>query len=110
LLFVSNDSRLLASVLDRAGIPPAAGAFTYAAGFRHLRERANYERVMAALDFASPADNPGFFRTESPGVPTFFSGNLGSLSRVLASVVEVGITEEDRGSATVQTVKYQIGK
>ena len=110
LLFVSNDSRLLASVLDRAGVPPAAGAFTYAAGFRHLRERANYERVMAALDFVSPPANPGFFRPEAQAGPTFFSGNIGSLSRVLSSVAEVGITEEDHGGATIQTVKYQFGK
>lgn len=107
-LFVSNDSRLLASVLDRAAVPLAAGVFTYAAGFRHLRERGNYERVMAALDFVSPADNPGFFRQEGREVPTFFSGNLGSLSRVLSSIAEVGITEEDRGNTTIQTVKYQI--
>jgi hypothetical protein len=110
LLFVSNDSWLLASVLDRTRVPPAAGVFTYAAGFRHLRERTNYERVMAALDFVSPATNLGFFRAEVRGVPTFFSGNLGSLSRVLSSVAEVGITEEDRGSATIQTVRYQFGK
>ncbi len=110
LLFVGNDARLLASVLDRAGVLPAAGGFTYAAGFRHLRERANYERVMAALDFVSPPSNPGFYRPEVQGGPTFFSGNIGSLGRVLSSVTEVGITEEDRGSTTIQTVKYQIEK
>jgi hypothetical protein len=110
LIFVSNDARLLASVLNRAGVPPAARAVTYAAGFRHMRERANYERVMAALDFASPAENAGLFRTGGPGEPTFFSGNLGSLSRVLSRVVEMGITEEDRGNITIQTVTYQIGK
>ncbi len=65
---------------------------------------------MAALDFVSPSDNPGFFRTEGPGGPTFFSGNLGSLSRILSSVVEVGITEEDRGNTSIPTVTYQIGK
>jgi len=110
LLFVGNDAALLASVLGRAGVAPPAGAFTYAAGFRHLRERANYQRVMAALDFVSPAANPGFSRAEGPAEPAFFSGNLGSLSRVLSRVAEVAITQEERGATTVQTVTYRLGK
>jgi len=107
LLFLSNDAGLLARVLDRLGTRPAAGAFTYAAGFRHLRERPNYERVMAALDFASSLGSMGFGQA---GTPTFFTGNIGSLSHVLSQVAEVHVTEEERGSATVQTVVYQLGQ
>ncbi len=59
LLFLSNDSRLLAAVLDRAGTTAPTGAFTYAAGFRHLRERPNFERMMTALDFNSPPGAAG---------------------------------------------------
>jgi hypothetical protein len=39
LLFLANDSGLLAAALDRAGSASPPEAFTYAAGFRHLRER-----------------------------------------------------------------------
>jgi hypothetical protein len=102
LLFLSNDSRLLGAVLDRVGTRPPAGAFTYVAGFRHLRERPNYERVMTALDFTSSAGNG------RGGAPAFFTGNIASLGEVLSDVVEVRITEEERGLATVQTVVYQI--
>jgi hypothetical protein len=101
LLFLSNDAALLAAVLDRAaaGAPPAA--LTYAAGFRHLRERSNFERVMAALDFTSPAGSARFG-------PRFFSGNIASLSRVLSRISEIRVTEEERAGATVETVRYEL--
>jgi hypothetical protein len=97
LLFLGNDLHLLTAALDQAGTSPANAALTYAAGFRHSRERENYQRVMAALDFPAPAT-----------APTFFSGNIASLSRVLTSVSEVRVTEEQRGMATFQTVLYRI--
>jgi hypothetical protein len=101
LLFLGNDMRLLSAVLDQAGTSPANAALTYAAGFRHLREQENYRRVMAALDFPASAGYGG-------GAPAFFSGNIGSLSRVLSSVAEVRVTEEQKGTATFQTVRYQM--
>ena len=97
LLFLSNDERLLGAVVSRSG--SAGGAFSYVAGVRHLRERANYERVMGALDFGSAGRGP-----------TFFGGNIGSLSQVLAGVTEVRVTEEERGGNTVQTVVYELGR
>ena len=97
LLFLGNDLRLLSAVLDQAGTSPANVALTYAAGFRRSREQQNYQRVMAALDFPAPAT-----------APTFFSGNIASLGRVLSSVAEVRVTEEQRGTATLQTVRYQM--
>jgi hypothetical protein len=97
LLFLGNDLRLLSAVLDQDGTSPANAALTYAAGFRHSRERENYQRVMAALDFPAPAT-----------APAFFSGNIASLSSVLSSVAEVRVTEEQKGMATFQTVLYRI--
>ena len=97
LLVLGNDLHLLTAALDQAGTTPVNAALTYAAGFRHSRERENYQRVMAALDFPAPAT-----------APTFFSGNIASLSRVLSSVAEVRVTEEQRGMATFQTVLYRI--
>ena len=104
LLFLSNDSRLLGAVLDRVGTRPAAGALTYAAGFRHLRERPYYERVMSALDFAGSA------RNERGGAPSFFTENIGSLSEVFSDLVEIRVTEEERGLATRQKVIYQMAR
>jgi hypothetical protein len=95
----------------RSGTTSAADALTYGAGFRHSREHSSYERVMAALDFTSPAGNLGFGRVDrSDGAPAFFSGNIASLSRVLSRVAEIRVTEEQRGAATVQTVLYQMGQ
>jgi hypothetical protein len=108
LLFLSNDSPLLATVLDRAGIQPAAGPLTYAAGFGHSRERDNYERIMAALDFGTGL---GLTGSELPGqranALAFFSGNLTSVGQVLSNITEIRVTEEERGAATLQTVVYQ---
>jgi hypothetical protein len=100
LLFLSNDSGLLGAVLSRSGASTPIPAFTYAAGFRHAREHANYDRIMTALDFA-PA---------GPRGPGFFSGNIASLSRVLSGISEVRVTEEERGPATMQTVVYQLAQ
>src|SRR5205085_962919 len=99
-LFLSNDSRLLAAVLDRTGTSPPAGDLTYAAGFRPVRERSSYERVMAALDFTSSA-GPN-------GAPEFFSGNIASISRVLSNVGEVRVLEEQKANTTTQTVLYHM--
>jgi hypothetical protein len=101
LLFLSDDSLLLGAVLNRSATPPPAGALTYAAGFRHSRERLNYERVMTALDFTSPVPSDN-------GAPAFFSGNIASLSRALSNVIEIRVTEEERNDATRQTVVYQM--
>jgi hypothetical protein len=102
LLFLSNDERLLQAVLNRAGTTPPTGSFTYAAGFRHSRERLNYERMMTALDFTSHPANV------DAAQPTFFSGNIASLSRVVANVSEIRVTEEERSNMTIETVLYQM--
>ena len=55
---------------------------------------------MTALDFNSSAGNEK--------APAFFSGNIGSLSRVLSNVAEVRVTEEEKGDITLQTVLYRM--
>jgi hypothetical protein len=107
LLFLSNDAAPLAAVLDRAGTSPMASAFTYAAGFRHSRERSNYARIMKALDFNGDPEGLQMFRTNGP---QFFSGNIASLSQVLSRVSEIHVTEEERATVTLQTVLYQVGQ
>lgn len=107
LLFLSDDSRLLATVLNRAATTTPASVFTYAAGFRHSRERSNYERVMTALDFTSPVANDNA-DLERSGAPAFFSRNIASLSRVVSNLIEIRVTEEERNDATIQTVLYRM--
>lgn len=97
LLFLGNNPDLFAAVLARSTATPVQGAFVYAAGFRHDRERANFERIMNALDHSSPA-----------GTPSFFSANIGSLSRVFSQVSAVRIREERRPQMTLQAVRYEI--
>ena len=97
-LFLANDLPLLASVLDRTAIAPPARPLTYAAGFRHSRESGNYNRIMAALDFGSA-------RGEAPA---FFSGDLASLGRTLASISEISITRAETNGATAETVSYHL--
>lgn len=111
LLFLANDSALLAAVLDRAGSAAGSGSLTYAAGFRHSREGANFERVMAALDFTSAVDRSGFGLVgRASSAPPFFSGNIASLGRVLSPIAEIRVTEEERANATVQNVHYLLGR
>jgi hypothetical protein len=101
LLFVSNDPQLLAAAASRVGSPSTNTPLTYAAGFRHTRERANFERLATALDFGAGGN---------PGAPAFFSGNIASLSRVLSSIAEVQITGQERGSVTSEKIVYQLGR
>lgn len=108
LLFLSNDATILAALLDRAGTSPDTSALTYAAGFRHALERSNYERIMRALDFKGYPD--GLQTDHANNEPSFFSGNIASLSQVLSQVSEIRVTEEERAAATVQTVLYHVGK
>ncbi len=101
LLVLGNNSGLMASVLDRLGTAAPVPALTYAAGFRHSRERANHERLMAALDFAGPGNDYH--------APSFFSANIGSLSTVLAGISDVEVTERVQNQNTIQHVIYRLG-
>jgi hypothetical protein len=108
LLFLSNDATLLAGLLDRAGTEPIPSAFTYAAGFRHALERSNYERIMQALDFNGYPE--GLQTDHANNEPSFFSGNIASLSQVLSRVSEIRVTEDERATVTLQTVLYHVGQ
>jgi hypothetical protein len=102
-LFLANDAALLTATLDRNALAPTSALQTYATGFRHAREAANFARLASALDFnASPAD--------SAYAPGFFSANIGSLSGVLAAVSDMSITQQEPEGVTLQTVRYQISR
>jgi hypothetical protein len=106
-LFLGNDAALLSATLDRVGNTTPSSPVTYAAGFRHARERDNYDRIMSALDFMQPEARMNFVFAPSGGAPAFFSGNLASLSRVLAQVSDVKVTEEDRGDRVAHRIVYE---
>lgn len=100
LLFLSNDLQLLTATANLAGVArPNAIPLTYAAGFRHARERDNYQRLMTALDFGSGGN---------PGAPRLFSQNIASLSRVLSSIAEVQVTQQEQNGVTIQQIVYQL--
>ena len=94
LLVLANSTSLLNSMLSRVDRKPAAGEAIYMARFRHAAERANFDKMMAALDYGKPQ-------------PAFFSGNVGSLSRVLSRVATETVTCRDTGAALAQTIIYE---
>lgn len=113
-LLVSNSSSSLASVLARAAPPaqpaapeeraPAPSAVTYAAALHHSRERDNYVKLMAHLDFLQGGQT--FGNGERP--PYFFSESLASLSQTLSRAETVTRRVEDRGTSVADTVIYQL--
>jgi len=100
LLLFANDTELLQGLVDRtpvpAGSPPNA---TYAAYFRHDRERSNYLRLMNALDFR---------QAQTSQQPVYFSGNLASLSSALSRVNGIEMTERTMADRVEQQVVYQL--
>ena len=74
LLLLGNDQGLLVSALDRVGTNNAGNPYTYTAGFRHARERANFGRLMTALDYSSSNGEQGYSFTRSANEPPFFWG------------------------------------
>jgi len=109
-LYLAGDADLLGTVMQRAGVSQAmAGAATYSAVVRLARERDRYERLMTALDFASPANETGDgLAASATRAPAFFSRNLASLDRVLSRVDEIRVSEQDDGARVLQNVHYAI--
>lgn len=109
VLFIANDADLLAAALDAPAAPAAASQVTYAAVFRHGRERGNFQHLMNALDFARPSPESEN-KVAGSREPAFFSGNIASLSNVLSFVNGVSVTASDRGTSVVERVVYELGK
>jgi hypothetical protein len=109
VLLIANDADLLAAALDASDTPAAPSQLTYAAVFRHARERINYAHLMNALDFARPSPESQN-KVEGSREPSFFSGNIASLSDVLSFVNAVSVTASDRGGSTVERIVYDLGK
>jgi hypothetical protein len=108
LLFLANDTGMLAAVMDRVNQVPTPSQATYVAGFRHGRERGNYERLTLALDFAQRggSSGPTGMSTSGDRAPALFSENLIGLSRALAFVDDIEVTTIDHENAVEQALVY----
>jgi hypothetical protein len=104
-LLISNSAAALEALLARMTQPPAAQTgISFAAELRHAQERANYQRLMAHLDFLQGGQQFG----GEPREPFFFSEGIASLSETLSRVQSVSRRVQDRGASVSDTVIYQL--
>jgi hypothetical protein len=109
-LVVANDARLLGAVLAGISNPRGAVNGVYAAGFRQALESENFTRMTRLIDYA---DRQTLVQRGGPGVvaePPFFSGNVASLNRTLATIGSMSIVVKDDGSSISQTVVYRLAR
>jgi hypothetical protein len=106
LLFLSNDPELLGATLDRLGTAPLTSGPRYIAEFRHGRERADYLRIMQALDFGARTQ-AFLFNPQGDQTPHFFSENLASLSSSLDLIRTMSIESSDSPEVQRQIVIYR---
>ena len=104
LLFVSDDGETLVKVLGRISQPVTAEAAVYYAGFDHGHERENFDRLFSLID--RPSQNSE--ANNSDRTPQFFSQNVASMSKTLASVKSQSVVVKRMGGIETQTVRYEI--
>ncbi len=102
-MIVANSPQLIERLLSRTNAPLPSNIGTYAAGFRHERERHNLAVWMRQLSTVrSPANQSGGEQID------FLSQNLVSLSDTLARIRSASIEVADQGEAMKQTVVYEL--
>lgn len=113
-LFVSDDPESLAAALGRMGQPSPDGPTSpknremwgtpalYYAWFDHARERENFYRLTALIDFPSRMSQTGEERQ-----PEFFSQNVASVSKALGAVKTQAVVARREGGVERQTVIYE---
>jgi len=109
LLFVSDSADALLALVERLSSPALPVTGTYAAGFRHARERVNFEKMMRLIDYPS-VQPPAPGASPEARAPHFFSENLAGLSRALARVESASIVAQDAGPLVKQTVTYRLSQ
>ena len=103
-LLLSSDASLLESIASRlhnAASTTNSDAVTYTAAYNPARERSHYLQLMRQLDHAGSGQNG------SGDSPTFFAGNIGSLSQAFSNLDSEQIDERDSGGLVRQTVTYR---
>jgi hypothetical protein len=103
-IYIANSNALLTAVLAQPSPVPSPGTDTYAASFRHGRERSPYLALMRALDSSSPT--LARFGVASPNQPAFFSSNIASLDDALSGIQTIDISEQALPDRVQQTVHY----
>jgi hypothetical protein len=116
-LFLTTSAPLMQALLKRegAGVSQAASSVTYAAIFHHSpKEREAFQKIALRLDAAGhiSATSRADAANDSPGdasgqAPSFFTGNVVSLSRMFADVASERVEERDEGSEVKQRVVYE---
>jgi hypothetical protein len=97
ILYLANDARLLASVLQTKN-QPLILPVSYVAGFSHARERQNFYKFSSLVDQPSMAQN---------AEPQFFSRNMASFSRAFAKLDSEEIVTRQTKDRIQQTVMYR---
>jgi hypothetical protein len=97
LLFVANDTALLAAVLQTKN-PAPAQAVSYSAAFSHTRERQSFYEFTGLVDKNAAGDG---------SEPQFFSRNMASFSRTFAKVDAEEIVTRQTKDKIQQTVTYR---
>lgn len=112
-LYIATSDVLLSAMVRREASSGAAQnqGLTYEAEFQHSdREQQVFRKVAGRLDAAShglPASGGGDTGGMGGGAPSFFSGNLASLSRTWSRVIRERVSEKDEGAVVSQTVVYE---
>lgn len=102
-LLLSDDPLLMESLLANFTRASNREPVEYLAGFNHQRERANFVRFTSLIDRPSVAtDNASTERQ-----PQFFSGNIASLSAMLAGVSSERIEVRESEGKVRQSVTYE---
>jgi len=101
-LILTDDGRLLGQISSNGKRAAGAQAAIFIAGWSHARERARFVRMTRLLDGQSGGEEG-----EAGRVPEFFSGNMASLSSVLAGVSSQKVVVRDAGDKLLQSVTYE---
>jgi len=111
-LFLSTNASLLEILLHRVhgASSPASDNQTYLAVFRTAQARPGFLHLMRQLDRANGSKLPENVDGQTPmngTAPTFFSGNLASLSNAFVRLDSEEVVEHDLGATVHQSVTYR---
>jgi hypothetical protein len=104
-LLLSDRAELLNAIAFHPGKSADTTGASSASGINFAGERQNFAALTNLLDNATTPGNP--WSSSSAGAPPFFSGNLASLSHVLAGVKSESIVTRESGGKVLQTLTYQ---
>jgi len=102
ILIVANDETLMQQLLSNAARGSQENAAMLIAGFRHAKERTNFDSLFRVIDRPHGISDQG----STSQSPQFFSNNISSLSTTLADLADVKVNVRSDGDKLRQTVTY----